>query len=323
MGPGKVGRSLAGWAQAAGAELVSVAGRRNGADEPAEGGLRGAAVTRGGGRGEAATRGGGQDETATRGRGRDEAATQGGRRVLFAALSTAGEDLLVIAVPDGAVAEVAAALARRPQARVALHTAGALDASVLAPLRAAGCAVGTLHPLKAFPRALPGIAEAQGIFFALDGDPEAVALGRRLAAAWDGASAEVPAAARPLYHLAASLAAGGAVTLLAVAADLARGLGLPLEAARGYAALARGALEAASRVDDPAAALTGPVARGDVATFVRQADALAALSPEQASLVLRLARETLRQIARLGPLDAGQQALLAAVELRLSGGGSA
>ena len=50
------------------------------------------------------------------------------------------------------------------------------------------------------------------MFFAVDGDPEARALAGRLAAAWGGTAAEVPAEARPLYHFAATLAAGGVVT---------------------------------------------------------------------------------------------------------------
>src|SRR5262245_13256248 len=98
-GPGKVGRSLAGWALAAGAELVAVAGRGAAfpASRPAADPLRTA------------------------------------RPVSLDELATAGEDLLLLAVPDAAVAAAAARLSRRPQARVALHTAGALDAAVLAP----------------------------------------------------------------------------------------------------------------------------------------------------------------------------------------------
>ncbi|HEV7514783.1 MAG TPA: hypothetical protein VGR07_00645, partial [Thermoanaerobaculia bacterium] len=73
----------------------------------------------------------------------------------LAGLATGGQDLLLLAVPDGALAQVAAELARRPQARVVLHTSGSLPAAVLAPLRdpagrlsqeGGGSAVGSLHP---------------------------------------------------------------------------------------------------------------------------------------------------------------------------------
>ena len=148
-------------------------------------------------------------------------------QVALADLATAGQDLLLIAVGDGSIAGVAAALAGRPQARVALHTSGSLDASALAPLRAAGSSIGSLHPLKAFPQAAPDPAEGSGVFFAVDGDPAARELAFRLAAAWGASPPRCRPQARPLYHFAATLAAGGVVTLLAAAEEIAGGLGLP------------------------------------------------------------------------------------------------
>lgn len=258
-GPGRVGASLARWATASGATLVSVAGRSAGAP-----------------------------------------AWEGGPpRIALGDLGTAGQDLLLFAVPDGALATVAAALARRPQSRVALHTSGSQDASVLAPLREAGTAVGSLHPLKAFPRPLPDPAEGRGVFFAVDGDPEAQDLARRLATAWGAVSAEVPPGSRTLYHFAATLAAGGVTTLLAAAAEIAGKLGLPPEVARGYVELARGAVTAAGHALDAgsplASAITGPAARGDRATLARHLEALRHVAPDKLPLALFAALETLRQ----------------------------
>jgi predicted short-subunit dehydrogenase-like oxidoreductase (DUF2520 family) len=259
VGPGRVGSSLAHWAWAAGAELAAVAGRKAGG--PAWPG--------------------------------------GPERTALAGLETAGQDLLLIAVGDGDLADVAAQLARRPQAAVALHTSGSQDAGVLAPLREAGVRTGSLHPLKAFPRPLPDAAEARGVFFALDGDPEAQALAGRLSAAWGGAAAEVPPAARPLYHFAATLAAGGVVTLLATAEEIAGRLGLPPEVTRGYLELARGALAGAVQAQEEGRplgqAITGPAAREDRATLLRHLDVLAAAAPEEMPLAMFLWLETLRR----------------------------
>ncbi len=264
-GPGRVGTSLARWAMAGGAELVAVAGRRAG--EPAWPG--------------------------------------GPPRVALADLATAGQDLLLIAVGDGAVAGVAARLAGRPQARVALHTAGSLDASALAPLRAGGSAVGSLHPLKAFTRPLPDPTGGSGVFFGIDGDPEALALARRLATAWGGVASEVPAAARPLYHFAATLAAGGVVTLLAMAAEIAAGAGLPEEVTRGYLELARGALAAAGRTHDEgrplAEAIAGPVTRDDRETLRKHLAALGDLTSGKLPLAIFLLGEILHQTGRDEP----------------------
>lgn len=274
VGPGRVGESLAAWSVARGARLEAVAGRSPG---PAA-------------------------ELAER---------LGGRAEVLETLESGGSDLLLIAVPDGAIPEVVRSLAGRPQAAVALHTAGSLGASVLAPLEKSGSAVGCFHPLKAFPRPLPDPSEAAGTFFALDGASEAVALGERLADAFGGVAGVVPDAARDLYHLAASVAAGGVATLVASAGDLARTLGLPDAVFSGYLELAHGALRAletelGSERPGPAGgarperAITGPLARGDTATFLRELASLrrsGAPADRRVPLLCRLALETVRLTA--------------------------
>src|SRR5690606_33549666 len=130
------------------------------------------------------------------------------------------------------------------------HTSGALGAEALAALAARGTRAGAFHPLRAFPRPLPAAAVARRTFVALDGDAAAVALGARLAAAVGASAAPVPGALRPLYHLAATIAAGGTVTLLATAAALHDRLGVDPASRRGLRDLACGALAAASP-DDP------------------------------------------------------------------------
>ncbi len=279
VGPGRVGASLALWAAACGARLAQVAGR-----DPAA-------------------------------RARDLAARLGGAVVELDALETGAEDFLVIAVPDPALDGVTARLARRPQARVAWHTSGARDASALDALRDGGSAVGSLHPLRAFP-ALQD-RPAPGTFYALDGDPAAIALARRVVAAWRGTCAEVPAESRRLYHLAAWLSAGGVVTLLAAAGSIARRLGLPDSAALGYRHLAQGAIEALGAEPDATGRITGPVARGENALVLRQVEELGRVAPETLPLVRELALETLRQIELARPLDERQDALREALGGRL------
>jgi len=241
-----------------------------------------------------------------------------GRDSELSTLSTTGQDLLLVAVPDGALDAVAASLAKRPQAAVVLHTSGSRTARALAPLAANGSGIGSLHPLKAFPTARPDPAEAHGIFFGLDGDPPAVALGARLAAAWGAVSGEIPEDARLLYHFAASLAAGGVTTLLAAAADLAGRLRLPAGVVGGYLELARGAVEstrgAAREASDPARAITGPAARGDRATLLAQLAGLAETAPEMTSWVRGLLAETIRQRDRVGLAGLSHLELLAELE---------
>lgn len=224
-------------------------------------------------------------------------------------LATGGEALLLVAVPDGALAGIAGVLAARPQADVALHVSGLATAAVLEPLRAAGSAIGGLHPLRAFPAPEADVERAAGVFFALDGDPRAVSLGHRLAAAFGGTSAIVPAEQRPLYHLSATLMAGAVTTVAALATEIALRAGLPGEVRPGLDRLATDALAQALSLADPAAGITGPAARGDQATFLFELAELARIAPEAAPIVVALARESLRQRGRWSAPDPPRQAL--------------
>lgn len=263
VGPGRVGSSLAHWLTACGAEIVAVAGRNA--------------------------------------QHRDHLARQLGAEALDPdRLQTDSQDLLVVAVSDPAVASVANQLAGRPQAEIVLHTSGALDAAVLAPLQNVGSSIGAIHPLMAFPKVLEDPHLADGKVFALDGDPAALGLASRLALSWNGHPVRVTAEARPIYHLGASLAAGGVITLLAAAIEMANLQDLPPEIGEGYLALARGAIDQASRSGAVASAITGPLARGDLDTFRRQLQILEGLDPDLATAVENLASLTLRFAAKSG-----------------------
>lgn len=173
-----------------------------------------------------------------------------------------GADLLVIATPDAAVAAVAAAVAPVPTTVVA-HLSGSLGLDVLAPhpRRAA------IHPLRSIPA--PG-TDLRGAWFAVAGDP----LAAEVVAALGGRAVTVADDRRVLYHAAAVIASNHLVGLLGQVERVARAAGVPLEA---YLDLVRGTIDNVARLG-PAAALTGPVARGDWDTVARH---LAALDPEE------------------------------------------
>ncbi len=254
-GPGKVGASLARWAVAKGATLEHVAARHAASAHHLASELGAVATS-------------------------------------VAELSTEGEDLLLVAVSDDSLEAVVETLSSRKQARVVLHTSGRLDASVLEVLRDQGSKVGTFHPLMAFPAESTSLVDAQSVVFGIDGDSEAVELARRMADGLGGSSVEVDPEIRPLYHLAATLAAGGIVTLLACASDVATQLGMDPAVSRGYLRLAEGAIKQASASKSLTAAITGPIARGEMANYLDQVERLRTVDPELAEIVERLAHRT-------------------------------
>lgn len=177
-----------------------------------------------------------------------------------------GVDLLVLAVPDAAVAEVAAAVTPSPDTVVA-HLSGSLG---LAPL-AGHERRAVLHPLVSLPDPAIGSARLRsGAWFGLaaEGDP----LAAELVSALGGRAIRVAESDWARYHAAAAIAANHLVGLLGQVERVAESIGVPLDA---YLDLARGALENVAALG-PAAALTGPVARGDEATLARHRAALPA-----------------------------------------------
>ncbi|HYB52549.1 MAG TPA: DUF2520 domain-containing protein [Thermoanaerobaculia bacterium] len=218
-------------------------------------------------------------------------------------------ELLVLAVPDDQIAEVSRGLAVRTRCRLVFHLSGALSASALAPLRATGASAASVHPLRAF--AGDPEDDWDGALVALEGDAEATTAAEQMVAAFGGDAYRIEAVAKPLYHAAATLAAGGTMAVLSVAVRAAVAAGLPESRAR--AALARLASEAAAAAAKRPFrdAFTGPVARRDAET-VRAHRAAAAAHGDFLDLYRELARETLAATAGRGK----EEEILAILEYR-------
>ena len=200
--------------------------------------------------------------------------------------AAADVDLVLIATPDTVVADVAAAI--RPGRAVVAHVAGSLGLDVLAPhdRRAA------LHPLMSLPDAEIGAERLTGGWFAVAGDP----LVADLATALGGRTFEIADDDRALYHAAAAAASNHLVALLGHAQRLGASVGVPADA---LMALALGSAENAVALG-PAAALTGPAARGDEATLVAHRDAIGRRAPRELAAYEAMLAEGRRLAAMKG-----------------------
>jgi predicted short-subunit dehydrogenase-like oxidoreductase (DUF2520 family) len=131
-------------------------------------------------------------------------------------------------------------------------------------------------------------------FVAIEGDDAAMGVAEALVAALGARPRRLLPEAKPLYHAAAALAAGGTVALLSLAAQAWVRAGIPEEEARpALAALARQAAAGAAEQEFEQA-LTGPIARRDTGTLRAHLKALSG-RPELLEIYVLLALEALRR----------------------------
>ena len=200
-------------------------------------------------------------------------------------------DVAFLTVPDAAIGGVAAVIEWRPGQLVA-HCSGARGLEVLAVAEQSGALIGCLHPLQSFPPE-PDPARFAGITCGVEGPTPADAILEGIASDLGARVVRLAGVDRALYHAAAVLIANDAVALASAATRAWTLAGLPAAAAReALAPLLLGAARSIATLP-LAKALTGPIARGDVATVERHLDALRR-EPEIAALYRALGAELLR-----------------------------
>jgi predicted short-subunit dehydrogenase-like oxidoreductase (DUF2520 family) len=186
----------------------------------------------------------------------------------------AGCELVLLTVPDDALSTLAAALPWARGQRV-VHCCGALGLPVLEAARTAGALCGCLHPLQTFPERFGDPARFVGIVCGIEGEG---ALGTQLetyARDLGATPLRLEGSDRARYHAAAVLASNYVVALHVAAAQAWALAGLPPELARPALAPLTESVAGSVRRLTLESALTGPLARGDLATIESQLRALA------------------------------------------------
>jgi predicted short-subunit dehydrogenase-like oxidoreductase (DUF2520 family) len=208
-------------------------------------------------------------------------------------------DIIVLAVPDDVLADVARDLAGavRPGQAV-LHTSGRHGLDVLAPMVAAGARAIAFHPAMTFTGTEVDLDRSCA--FGLTALPEDRAFAEALVAELGGTPEWIDDADRTAYHAALSHGANHLNTLVAQAMDILRTAGVADPSAVLRPLLTAGLDNALSYGD---AALTGPVARGDVNTIRAHTETLAA-QPEILDSYIALARATAARAVASGRIDA-------------------
>lgn len=189
---------------------------------------------------------------------------------------------MLISVPDDAIPEIAAELARiggqQLRGKIVLHTSGACDAGALEPVRAFGAFAASMHPLQTFNGV--SVPPVEGKIFAIEGDAPAVRVARSIARSVGGVPVNINAELKPLYHAAGAFAAGLVLALEEAGVEMLRTSGLPQrEALHALLSLSRQVLEHYEKLG-PHKAWTGPLSRGDYGVVAAHEDAIAHYHPE-------------------------------------------
>jgi predicted short-subunit dehydrogenase-like oxidoreductase (DUF2520 family) len=227
-----------------------------------------------------------------------------GTVVLEPADVVAAADLVLLTVPDDALAGLVAGLAATgaPLAgRMLAHTSGRHGLAVLEPATELGALPLALHPVMTFTGRADDADKLAGISFGVTAPAVLRPAAEVLVMEMGGEPVFIAEADRGLYHAALAGAANHLVTQVVQAEDLLSRAGVA-QPARMLGPLLSAALDNALRLGD--AGLTGPVARGDAETVAGHVDALRADAPEALPAYLALARLTAARALASGILSA-------------------
>jgi len=218
----------------------------------------------------------------------------GAGRALAQASELRPAQVWMLAVGDDQIAPACAALAASGllAGATVFHCSGARASDELQAARAAGARVASVHPVRSFADPAAVAAAFDGTWCGVEGDVEALAL---LSPAFEAIGARlvnIDAAAKTVYHAASVFASNYLVTVLDAALRAYAAAGVPLAIARELARpLASETLANVFQLGAPGA-LSGPIARGDLATVARQHAALQDWDAPTAALYDALADAT-------------------------------
>ena len=213
-------------------------------------------------------------------------------------------ELVVLAVPDDALADLVAGLAatRTWQAgQLVVHTSGRHGLEVFEPAVPQHVLGLALHPAMTFTGTALDLDRLIDCCFGVTAPEPLRAVAEALVLEIGSEPVWVEQEMRPLYHAALAHGANHLVTLIAQSLQALAAAGVETPA-RVLGPLVAAALDNSLRAGD--AALTGPVARGDAGTVAEHLRQLQGLTPDIRPTYVALARATAERALASGRLRA-------------------
>lgn len=203
-------------------------------------------------------------------------------------------DATMLTVPDDQIAPVCAQLALNGmlQGTLVFHCSGARSSSELRTAVSGGAIVASVHPIRSFADPAAVLHGFAGTWCGVEGDPAALAILEPALVSFGARPVRIDPNAKTVYHAAAVFASNYLVTVIDAAMRAYQAAGVPEATAREMARpLATETLANVLRMGSEAA-LTGPIARGDTSTVLRQQLALTQWDGPTGALYAALAEAT-------------------------------
>ncbi|MDD3260804.1 MAG: DUF2520 domain-containing protein [Oscillospiraceae bacterium] len=226
--------------------------------------------------------------------------------------TAAASDVLFLTTPDHVLPEAdkeaAALLQQHPawRTKIWLHVSGAHSSACLAALSAAGCPVGSLHPLQSFGDPAVSAKMLEKTYFSTEGTPKALEAVERILKQTGAACSRIETDKKPLYHAGACVLSNYLVMLIDTGLQLMQAAGMDRETLfPAVMPLIDGTLENI-REQGTVQALTGPIVRADYGTVAAHCRAVDHSLPQLAGWYRALALQTVNFAENGGRLGCEQ-----------------
>ena len=193
-------------------------------------------------------------------------------------------DVWMIATRDDAIVPSCVMLAASGKIvpdDIVFHVSGATPSGDLSPVQERGAIVASIHPIKTFTDAEAAARTFAGTYCAAEGSAQALEV---LKPAFEKIGAtvfDIAPGLKPVYHSGGVLACNYLVALIEAALRAHEKAGIPRkDSLRALEPMVRETVDAIFAQGGPEQALTGPIARGDLAAVTRQLDMVRKWDPE-------------------------------------------
>ena len=195
-------------------------------------------------------------------------------------------DLVLLCVSDSAIESTCASIAEKLCGKeVVAHCSGALDSSVLSSAKKRGCLTASAHPFNTFPNlntSLATLADGHNSYLYCEGDEAALSMILNIFNQVGFTAKTIETKNKVLYHAACVFASNYLTVLMDMSLQTAQAANIDQ---REFLTACQPIIKAtlANLDTQPAEiALSGPLARGDMATVNQHIKALSSEAPELA-----------------------------------------